>query len=87
MFLIAGQVKIVKPFPQNIYPIEGEPASATCIAEGPHDKVQFVRRNQFGLFRKLAESDRVLTTNKTTGGRFHKFLQSCIEHYLVVQFL
>ena len=61
-------IKIVQPYPPNIYPIEGTAASITCIAEGETDEVRFVRRTQSGRFAKYPESERVFTSNYTKGG-------------------
>ena len=66
--MFSGPVKIVKPFPRNVFELEGTPASVTCVADGGPDKVQFVRRDHAGTFLKLTNESRVYTIVKVEGG-------------------
>ena len=67
--MFSGPVKIVQPFPRNVFELQGNSASVTCVAEGRPDKVQFVRRNLAGIFEKLTNTSRVYTIIKAGGGK------------------
>jgi len=62
---------IVKPFPENIYPLEFTSAQVTCVAfdaAGIHvpDKIQFLRRDEFNNYVLLKTNENLLFTNRST---------------------
>ena len=75
---------IVKPFPENIYPLEFTKAHVTCIAfdaNGIHvpEKIKFMRRDQFHRFEELKPNDNLRFTNKTEQeGKYCIYIGNCI---------
>ena len=61
---------IVEPFPENIYPIEYTSAQVTCVAfdssgEKTPDRIQFMRKSNFAIYRNLTASDNLFFTTRT----------------------
>ena len=62
MFSFADQFSIKKPFPQKIYPIEGNSAEVTCVAFDPSglktpERIQFVRKDKFAHYTNITATD------------------------------
>ena len=62
MFSFPGGFGIQEPFPENIYPIEGNSAKVTCVAfdslglKTP-ERIQFVRRDKFARYKNITATD------------------------------
>ena len=61
---------IVKPFPQNIYPLEFTSAQVTCVAfdgSGTYKpvKIVFERRDEFNSYVELKANDNLHFENRT----------------------
>ena len=75
---------IVKPFPENIYPLEFTKADVTCIAfdaKGIHipEKIKFMRRDQFNRFKELKPNENLRFTNKSEQeGKYCVYTGNCI---------
>ena len=75
---------IVKPFPENIYPLEFTKADVTCVAfdaNGVHvpEKIKFVRRDQFNRFEELKPNDNLRFTNiSKQQGKYGLYASTCI---------
>lgn len=65
-------MKIVAPYPNNIFAISGSAVNVTCIFVGDNDqpprRVTFQRRKEDGDdWFDIQDSERVFQTNKTQG--------------------
>ena len=76
---------IVKPFPENIYPLEFTKADVTCIAfdaKGIHipEKIKFMRRDQFNRFKELKPNENLRFTNKSEQeGKYCVYIQVTVS--------
>ena len=66
----ADNFRIVKPFPENIYPLESSSAQVTCAAFDSMgikipDRIEFMRKNRFAEYTTLKESNNLHFTNRT----------------------
>ncbi|CAH3017713.1 unnamed protein product [Porites evermanni] len=64
---------IVKPFPENIYPIERTSAEVTCVAfdlsteskKKTPERILFMRRNKSGRYTIITETENIYFRNRT----------------------
>ena len=62
MFSFPDGFGIQEPFPENIYPIEGNSAQVTCVAFDSSglktpERIQFVRRDIFARYTNVTATD------------------------------
>ena len=62
MFSFPDGFGIQEPFPENIYPIEGNSAQVTCVAFDSSglktpERIQFVRRDKFAHYTNVTATD------------------------------
>lgn len=67
---VQGKFGIVKPFPENIYPLESSSAQVTCAAFDSTgikipDRIEFRRKNRYAEYTTLKESNNLHFTNRT----------------------
>ena len=67
---VQGKFGIVKPFPENIYPLEFSSAQVTCAAFDSTgikipDRIEFRRKDRYAEYTTLKESNNLHFTNRT----------------------
>ena len=63
-------VRIIEPFPANVFGVPGTRHESTCIAiddDKPPALVKFAIRNKFHQYTDIVNSERVYQTNVTKG--------------------
>ena len=66
-----GNFGIIGPFPENIYPIEGNSAQVTCVAFDPSglktpERIQFMRKDNFARYTNITATDNFYFEEKVT---------------------
>jgi len=62
---------IVEPFPEIIYPMEGNSAQVTCVAFDSSglktpERIQFMRKDNFARYTNITSSDNIYFEEKVT---------------------
>ena len=68
-FLAQDNFGIIKPFPENIYPIEGTSAEVTCVAFDSSgvktpERIQFMRKDQYARYTNITATDNIKFTSR-----------------------